>query len=172
MKASWVWTFTGKVKGQYGYAYSRAEKAFKGQVSVYYRGAEQALKRRKIIDPGIQRGHRPGDYPGRYPGHVRHYRGRAPGFCRPWPELIITRPTRSSSFHPGRAIESLLYPAFQVPFFDGEGRLAAYTKDVARTPDLTLPDYVKVHKIEATLQTGEPTNKVVVKYLDSDLSRD
>ena len=87
------------------------------------------------------------------------------------PELITTRPTRSSSFHPGRAIESLLYPAFQVPFFDGEGKLAAYTKDVAKTPDLVLPDYVKVHKIEATLQTGEPTNKVVVKYLDSDLSQ-
>ena len=169
-ESAWMWTFTGKVKGQYGYAYSRAEKAFKGQVSVYYRGAEQALKRRKIstqeYSVGTDLGITLGDILGML-GITEEERRVSAVLGRNYHH----KTNQIVQLSPWESIESLLYPAFQVPFFDGEGKLAAYTKDVARTPDLTLPDYVKVHKIEATLQTGEPTNKVVVKYLDSDLSQ-
>ena len=86
-RASWVWTFTGKIKGQYGYAYSRSEKAFKGQVKVYYRGAEQALKRRKITTQEYTVGTDMGITLRRHPGHVRRYRAGAPGFSGPGPQL-------------------------------------------------------------------------------------
>ena len=168
-EASWVWTFTGKIKGQYGYAYSRSEKAFKGQVQVFYRGAEQSWKRRKITTKeytvGTDMGIPAADILSML-GVTEPERRLAPvlgrNFCHKTNQL--------AQIAPWEALESLLFPAALVPFFDGEGRIGGYLKDVDKAPALTLPDYIRVHKIEATAQTGEPTNKVVVKYLDSSLT--
>lgn len=168
-EAAWMVTFTGRIKGQYGYSYSRAEQAWRGQVQAFYRGAEQAWKRRKITT----REYTVGTDLGIAVGDILDLLGvtaperRLPGMLG---RVFYHRTNQLAQIAPWEALETLLYPAFLVPFFDGEGRLAAYWKNPAKVPDLVLPDYVKVHRIEAQPQTGEPVNKVVVKYLDSNLT--
>lgn len=166
---SWIWTFTGKVKGQYGYSYSRKDRVYKGQLNVYFRGAEQSLKRRKITTRqytvGTDIGITISDVLGmlaiteperRIPPVLgRHY---------------YHKTNQISQLSPWETIETLLYPALLVPYFDGEGKICAYSLTVTKKPSIVLSDYVTVHQIEAVAQAGEPINKVKVKYLDYNLT--
>lgn len=168
-EAAWVFTFTGKVKGQYGYMYSRSDKTFKGQVTAYFRGAEQSFKRRQITTReytvGTDMGVTVGDILGMI-GITENERRLSPALGR----SFCHKTNQIAQLSPWEALSVLLYPAFLVPFFDGEGRFYGYWRHVSKNPDLVLPDYIRVHRLEATAQTGEPTNKVVIKYLDSNLS--
>ncbi len=165
----WVWTFTGKIKGQYGYSYSRQEKAYVGRVQAYFRGAEQSYHRRKIVTQeytvGTDLGITVGDVLGML-GITEAERRIPPIIGRHY----YHKTNQVAQLSPKETIEALLYPAFLVPFFDGEGKIGAAWKNVTKSPDVTLPDYIRVYKIEATAQTGEPINKVVIKYLDSNLT--
>lgn len=168
-ETAWVVTFTGKVKGQYGYSYSRAERAWRGQVQVFWRGAEQAWRRRKITT----REYTVGTDLGIAVSDILDLLGvTAPE--RRIPDVLgrvfYHKTNQLAQVTPWEALETLLLPPYLVPCFDGEGRFAAYSKQVARVPDLVWPDYSRIYRVEAAAQAGDPVNKVVVKYLDSNLT--
>jgi hypothetical protein len=165
----WMWTFTGAIQGQLGWKKSRRQKTMQAQVTAYNRENNQALKRRKITTQEYSVGT---DLGVMFRDVAENFLGltdleiRVPPI---WGRTFMHKTNQVSQLSPWETLSTLLQVVCQVPFFDGEGRLAAWSKDLNRWPDRILPDYVRVFDLEVSGRTQDCVNKVRVKFLDSRL---
>ena len=72
---------------------------------------------------------------------------------------------------PWEAVGSLLEVVCQVPFFDGEGKLASYSKNLNRPSDRTLPEWVRIVDYQFPERSQDLVNYVRVIFLDANLTR-
>ena len=169
-ETAWLWTFTGNINGQIGWSRSRRGKKYEAKVTVFSRENSQGFKRRKITSPSYTVGTDLGvmlrdiclvnlgmnEAELRVPPTLGHY------FHHNTNQIVEMTPWES--------FESILQVGLQSPFFDGEGKLAGYRRDVNRAPDVILPDAHRIYDLEVVARTGDATNKVIVTYLDSQLT--
>lgn len=169
-EAHWLWTFTGNINGQIGWSRSRRGKKYEAKVTVFSRENSQGFKRRKITSPSYTVGTDLGvmlrdicltnlgmnEAELRVPATLGYY------FHHNTNQIVEMTPWES--------FESILQVGLQSPFFDGEGKLAGYRRDVNRAPDVILPDGHRIYDLEVVQRTGDATNKVIVTYLDSQLT--
>jgi len=166
----WVWTFTGSIKGQIGWTKGFRSTALTAKVVVYNRDNCQAYKRRSITTREYTAGTDLGivcqDLATRY-------------FLLDSSENLIPTNLGRTLMHktnqlvqvaPWDGLSSVLEVVSQVPFFNGEGRLSSWDKNLARSPNVTLSNYTRIYQVDIPQQTGDIINRVVVIFLDSNLS--
>jgi len=169
-EGAWLWTFTGNINGQIGWSRSRRGRKYEAKVTVFSRENSQGFKRRKVTSPSYTVGTDLGIM-------LRDICLATLGMSEA--ELRVP-PTLGYYFHhntnqivemtPWESFESILQVGLQAPYFDGEGKLAGYRRDANRPPEVVLPDGHRIYDIEVVQRTGDATNKVIVTYLDSQLT--
>ena len=170
VESEWMWTFTGAIKGQLGWVKNRRSRLLEAKVTVYSRENTSAMKRRKITtkeytvgtdlgvmfsDIGVKMGLTPEEI--RVPGIFGRY--------------FYHKTNQISQVSPWEAQTSLLETIMEIPLFDGEGRLSSYKKDLNRPPDKVFTDESYVHSYEVVSRTDDAINKVIIKFLDSNLTK-
>jgi hypothetical protein len=169
-ESEWVWTFTGFIKGQLGWVKSRKNRSLEAKVSVFTRENTLAFKRRKMTtkeytvgtDMGIMF-HDISKQMGLTDGEIR-----VPGIFGTY---FAHKVNQVSQMAPWDAFIAILEVMMQVPLFDGEGRLSSYRKNLNRPPNIIFNDEHFVHSYEVVSRTDDAINKVVVTFLDSNLTR-
>jgi hypothetical protein len=165
-ETEWVNTFTGHITGQPGWKRNRETGLLSSSFSAYNRQNNQAYQNRLLTSK-------------------KYTKGTDIGICM-WdicqnilqmdvaelrvPQLhgyyFAHKVNQLVQISPWDAIKSILEIGCNVPFFDGDGRLASYSKDVNRTPAWQLPDWAEVLEEEIPEENAEPYNYVEVIYLN------
>jgi hypothetical protein len=171
--AEWVWTFTGAIKGQSGWTKGVRDKgtSLTAKVNAYSRDNCQAFKRRSITtkeytagtDLGILCQDLGTDFMGLSEDEILIPRNLG--------RTLMHKSNQLVQVAPWDGLTSVLQVVSQVPIFNGEGRLTSWDKNLARLPDVSLPDYVRIHQVDIPQQTGDVINRVVVIFLDSNLTQ-
>jgi len=169
-ESQWVWTFTGSIKGQLGWIKTRKTRQTEAKVSVYARDNALAWKKRLMTTKEYSMG----TDLGIMFGDIAFTMGLTE------PEVRVPK-TLGRNFYfktnqiaqkaPWESLNTILETVMQVPFFDGEGKLACWSKNLNRESNLILPDFYQVHAVEVVSQTGDAYNKVRVVFLDANLSK-
>jgi hypothetical protein len=169
-EANWIWTFTGFLKGQVGWIHSRTTQTFKAQVAAFSRDNNQAFKRRKCTSKNYTAGTDLGilveDVAGVFLGLedweylIPKVLGRA----------LMHKENQMVQMAPWDMVSACLEVVSAVPVFNGEGKLTLWSKNLSRPPDRLLPDYIRVFDYQIPAVTQDGINKVIVTYLDSELT--
>jgi hypothetical protein len=72
---------------------------------------------------------------------------------------------------PWEAIKTIMETVCLVPAFNGEGRLTAWSKNLALAPVKALSNYTRVYALNIPDQIKDYINKVIVTFLDSKLEK-
>lgn len=168
---NWVVTFTGLIRGQVGWQVSRASQVMTAKVVAYSRENVQSFKRRSIVT----KEYTVGTEMGRMLRDVCNaFLGLADAEIR-IPEVIgaqfLHKTNQLVEVSPWEAVGSLLEVVCLVPFFDGEGKLASYSKNLNRPSDRTLPEWVKIVDYQFPERSQDLVNYVRVIFLDANLTR-
>ncbi len=70
---------------------------------------------------------------------------------------------------PMEAVNILLEVVSRVPFFDGDGKIASYSKDLNRNPDKIYSDWSEIVDYTVPSTTTDGINRVVVQFLSVNL---
>ncbi len=167
----WMVTFTGEIRGQVGWQRSRRGPTLTARINAWSRDTAQAFRRRKITSKEYTVGTETGvmlrdllyAFFGLEEAEIRIPYTLGYQFQHHTNQVAI--------ISPWEAITALLEIVSLVPYFDGDGRLACYSKNLRRQADRTLPDYVQVLDYQAPERSGESVNKVIVQFLDCNLTR-
>jgi hypothetical protein len=167
----WVYTFTGLIRGQPGWELNRAAETMMGKIVAYGREHVQSYKRRAIVTQEYTVGSELGAmlrdvchaFLGLSDAETRIPLNLGAQFMHKSNQLV--------EVSPWEAVTKLLEVVCEVPFFDGEGKLASYSKNLSRPSDRVLPDWVKIVTYRIPDKTMDLINRVRVIFLDSKLTR-
>jgi hypothetical protein len=169
-ESEWLWTFTGAIKGQLGWLKNRKNRTLEAKVTAYSRENTLAFKRRKMTSKEYTVGTDMGimfadlaEKLGLTAGEVR-----VPGVFGTY---FTHKINQVSQITPWDAFVAILEVMMQVPIFDGEGKLSSYRKNMNRPSDITFNDESFVHTYEVVSRTDDAINKVIVTFLDSNLTK-
>ena len=168
-ESEWMWTFTGQIKGQLGWTKDRSKKQLEAKCDVFSRENTNAFKKRQITTKDYSLG----TDLGIMLDDILMLMGITPPESRVSPTLgrnFYFNTNQIAMMTPWDSMTTLLQTVLQVPFFDGEGKFASYSKNLNRPAALVLPDFFDVHLEEVTAFTGDAYNQVRVVFLDSVLS--
>lgn len=170
-ESDWIVSFTGQIRGQVGWQSVRASQTLQSKVTVFSRDNNQAFKRRSVTSSAYTVGTEIGaalwDFCSKYLGLTL-------------PEYNIPSVLGLQFKHkvnqlvqvaPWDGILTMLEAVGRVPFFDGDGRLSSYQKSLNRSPDLTLPDWVRIHSYEVPEFNSDCYNKIRVVFLGAELEQ-
>jgi len=163
----WVWTFTGSIRGQCGWRQSRRSKVLESKITVFSRDNSQSYKRRSIVSKEYTAGSDIGVMLGDL---CETFLGLTAAELRLPSVLGLQfkhKTNQVAGIAPWEAVTALLQTVGGVPFFDGDGRLAYYSKDLSRNAVRRLPDYLKVFDYEIPARNQDDINRVQVTFLDS-----
>ncbi len=168
-EVNWVNTFTGMVQGQIGWRKSRRSKSLEAKITVYSRENNQSWKRRSITSKQYSAGTEIGvvlrDVCTRFMG-LTEQEIRIPStlglqFKHQVNQLVQVAPWEG--------ISSILEAIGAVPYFDGDGRLSCFTKNLAAPESRRLTDWTRILDYEVPEYNQEAINKIRVIFLDSKL---
>ena len=167
----WLTTFTGEIHGQVGWRRSRRGGQVTARVTVFSRGDNQAYKRRKITtreytagtDLGVALHDITETFMGLTPNEVLIPRviGR----------VFMHKTNQLSEVSPWEGVEALLQVVSYVPFFNGEGKLTCYSKNLQRPPARVYESHVPFFELEVPERSQDNINRIRVVFLDSNLER-
>jgi hypothetical protein len=170
-ETSWIYSFTGFIRGQIGWNKSRRNSTAMAQVAVFSRENNQALKRRSITSKTYTVGTELGIM-------VRDLLSTFLGLTDAEIRLPATlglqfkhQVNQIAQMAPWEAISKLLETVGKVPCFDGDGRITFIDKNLHRIPDRVLPDSTRILDYQVPARSQDTINKVRVISLDSQLSR-
>jgi hypothetical protein len=168
-EADWVNTFTGQIQGQVGWKRSRRSKTLESRVSVYSRENNQSWKRRSITTKQYSAGTEIGvvlrDVCTRFMGLTEN-EIRIPSTLGLQLKHQVNQLVQVA---PWAGISSILEAIGAVPYFDGDGRLSCFTKNLAAPESRRLTDWKKILDYEVPEYSQEAINKIRVIFLDSTL---
>jgi hypothetical protein len=167
----WLNTFTGQIQGQIGWKMSRGSQEMMASVSVYSPENNQAWKRRSLTskeysvgtDLGVMLYDLCTDLMGLDPAEIRIPAVLGLQFQHQVNQVV--------QMAPWDAITAILQAVGEVPFFDGDGRLACYRKDLLRPADRVLADWTKVLEYEVPERSQDAVNQIRVTFLDANLTK-
>ena len=168
-QAHWVWTFTGALKGQMGWQAAGRGEAMRANVTVFSREANKSYNRRKITSReytmGTDLGVMVSDIAEQFMGlsAAENLIPRSVGWT------FQHRVNQIAQLSPWEALNTILHAVNMVPAFNGEGRLTAWTKNLALAPVKELNDYTRIYALTIPDQVKDYINKIVVVFLDSKL---
>ncbi|MCL4504175.1 MAG: hypothetical protein M1438_20310 [Deltaproteobacteria bacterium] len=163
----WVWTFTGMIKGQSGWVLGPRSKMIVCKVTAYNRENTQSFNRRKITTNEYTDGT---DIGIMLHDVAQIFMGLSDD------EILIPYNTGRVFMHkinqlclvaPWDGLLTISEVISRVPFFNGDGKLSWWSKNLSRNPDRVLPNYIKVFRLEMPARTQDVINKVKVTFLDS-----
>jgi hypothetical protein len=170
-EADWVWTFTGLIRGQCGWQKNRSSQILQSKVTAYSRDNNQALKRRTVTSKSYSVGTDIGimlyDVAESFLG-LTEAEIRVPSVLGLSLKHQVNQLVQVA---PWDGIAAILEAVCKTPYFDGEGRLTCVDKNLNRSVDRTLPDYIKIFDYQVPAQNQDCINKVVVTFLDSVLEK-
>jgi hypothetical protein len=169
--SDWMVTFTGQIRGNIGWQLNRSTQTMTSKVTVFSRDSTLGFKRRQIVSDeytvGTDLGFALYDVADYFMGlddaQIRIPRVLGCQFLHKSNQLVEVTPWDG--------ISALLEVVCQVPFFDGEGKLNAYSKDLNRPPDRIIPDWVQVVNYEFPERSSDLINRVRVIFLDANLNK-
>jgi hypothetical protein len=165
----WINSFTGQVQGQIGWRKSRRSQALEATVLVYSRENTQSWKRRSITTKQYTAGTEIGvmlhdlciGLMGMSPGEIRIPSTLGVQLKHHLNQLV--------QVSPWGGITAILETVGSVPFFDGDGRLACYSKSLTTTETRLFSDWKKVVDYIIPEFSQEAINQIRVIFLDSNL---
>jgi hypothetical protein len=170
-EADWINTFTGYIQGQIGWKMERRSQTMQANVSVYARDNNQAWKRRSITSKEYSVGT---DLAVMFRDICTDLMGMADAELRIPSSLGLQfkhQVNQVVQMAPWEALTAILQAVGGVQFFDGDGRLTYYSKNLSRPEARVLTDYNKVVDYEIPERSQDVVNKVVVNFLDANLSK-
>jgi hypothetical protein len=168
-EANWIWTFTGAIRGQLGWTANRSSKTMEAKVVIYSRENTLAWKKRMITSKNYTQG----TDLGVMLRDVCSSMGMASGeFRLPYSlgRSFYFNKNQISQQAPWTALTSILEVVMGVPYFDGEGKLNYWKKNMNRSPDLILNNDDLILDYEVVARSDDTINKVQVTFLDSNLT--
>lgn len=170
-QSEWINSFTGCIKGQIGWQNNRSQQILQAKVTVFSRDNAQGLKRRLVTTPSYTVGT---DVGKPFYDLAMSYIGMSAREIRVPAVLglqLRSQITQFCQMAPWDALTKILEAVGQVPFFDGDGRLACWNKNMHRAPDriLTNGKYILDDQIPANTQDN--INYIRVNFLDSQLTQ-
>lgn len=167
----WMPMFTGQIHGQIGWRISRQQKVLESKVTAYSRENSHIFQRRKITTKEYTIGTDIGiaiiDICNSFLGLTTE-EIRIPTVCG-YQFMHLTN--QLSQVTPWEGITALLQTVGMVPYFDGEGKLAAFQKDMGRPPTNIYEDTTDIYDYEIPENVGDGINKVRVVFLSANLSK-
>jgi hypothetical protein len=168
-QGDWIWTFTGAVKGQLGWKKGPRGAVLTAQLSAYGRENTQAFKRRKITSKEYTAGTDLGimfyDLANTFLG-LSDAENLVPRILG---RHFLHKSNQIVQMAPWEALAGILEVICGVPCFNGEGKLTWWSKNLARTPDRILPDYIRIYDFQVPARTQDVINKVIVVFIDANL---
>jgi len=169
-EADWVYTFTGLIHGQVGWVKQRDNLTLQSTVTVFPREAAHSMTKQLITSSqytvGTELGVMLQDICSTFIG-LTPYEYRIPQVLG---LQLLHQTNQISQMAPWDAITAILQTVNRIPYFDGEGRLYDINTNLQRPPDRILPDYVRIYDYEFPEQNQDTVNKVVVTFIDSNLT--
>lgn len=165
----WVWTFTGSIKGQVGWTKGVRGSSLVAKIVAYNRDNCQAYKRRSITTKEYTAGTDLGILCKDIATRFMELSDNEVLIQSNLGRTLMHKTNQLVQVAPWDGLSVLLEVVSQVPFFDGEGKLKAWDKNLARIPDVTLSNYTRIYQVDIPQQTGDVINRVVVVFLDSKL---
>ena len=170
-ESDWMVMFTGQIHGQIGWKISRQQMVLESRISVYSRENSQLYQRRKITtseytigtDIGICLMEICTSFLGLTSEEIRIPTVLGYQF------MHITN--QLSQVTPWEGIQALLQTVGMVPFFDGEGKLAAFNKNMGRPYSRVYDDLTNIYDYEIPENVGDGINKVRIVFLSANLSK-
>ncbi len=167
----WMNTFTGTVHGQIGWQKNRKTGTLSSTVSAYSRDNTSFLKKRQVTTKEYTVGTEVGlmlhDLANTFIG-LADDEIRIPSILG---MQFLHQVNQICQMAPWEALTTILQCVARVPFFDGDGRLACFDKNMSRLPDRQLPSYCKVTDYQIPERNQDYINKVKVIFLDANLER-
>ena len=166
----WVYTFTGLIHGQVGWKKDRSSGSLTAMVTGFPREASHSMTKQLITSEQYTVGTELGVM---LQDICETFVGLTAGEYRIPLVLglqLLHQTNQISQMAPWDAITAILQTVNRIPYFDGEGKLYDINTNLQRPPDRILPDYVRIYDIEAPEQNQDTTNKVVVTFIDSNLT--
>jgi hypothetical protein len=170
-ETSWVYSFTGFIRGQIGWTKSRRSLTAMAQVSVFSRENNQALKRRSITSKKYTAGTELGIM---VHDLLKTFLGLTDAEIRLPATLglqFLHQVNQIAQMAPWDAITTLLQTVGQAPCFDGDGRLTSMNKNLHRQPDRVMPESTRIFDYQVPARNQDTINKVRVISLSAQLSR-
>jgi len=170
-ESEWMWTFTGQIRGQVGWKKIRSSKTLQTQISVFSRENAQSLQRRKITTREYTVGSELGVM---LQDICQIFVDIQASELRVPPVLGLQLRHRVNQLvlmTPWESITIILGTVSKIPYFDGEGKLYSLNKNMNRSVDRYLPDYIRIYNYEIPEYNADGINKVKVTFLDAELER-
>jgi hypothetical protein len=167
----WIMTFTGYVQGQVGWRLERRSQTLVAQISVYSRENNPPWKLRSITTRSYSVGTEIGVM---LMDLCTELMGMSEEELR-FP-LVLGLQFRHQSnqivqMAPWEAVLAILQAVSRVPFFDGDGRLTSYSKDLSLPEARKLKDWKGILNYEIPENNQPAINRVNIIFLDSALSK-
>lgn len=170
-ESEWPWSFTGHIKGQIGWQSARRSQTLEAKVSAFSRDNSSGLKRRLITSTeytvGTEIGVMLHDVAETFVG-LTAKEIRIPSVLG---LQLRHKVNQLSQVTPWDAVAIILETVGRVPYFDGDGRLTCFDKNMHRLPDKVLTDNSRIFDYQIPARTQDTINKVRVVFLDSVLER-
>lgn len=167
-ETDWLVTFSGTVEGTYSWTYTR-NSAIQIDFSVYNRGNNQAWKRRPVTSRNFSVGT---DYGLMFQNIAKDIMAlTTPEVLVPaaWSASFDKNSNQYVAAPPWDGLEGLLFLVMRVPWFNGKGQLTSVQTTQDRVT-YSLTDDTQIVKYDAKGGNVEVVNKVVITYLDNQLS--
>lgn len=170
-EAEWAVTFTGTIRGQVGWTFDRSTMTLKSSVTVFNFANNQVFKRRTIVSNKYTVGD---DIGFMLHDILTEFMGLAEDEIR-IPKTIgfqfLHNVNQLVEVSPWDGIEAILQTVAQTPFFDGEGKLSSYSRDLRRPINRIFPDYVKIKNYEFPAKDFDAVNVIHVVFLGAQLKK-
>jgi len=170
-ETDWLTTFTGEIHGQVGWRKARRSGQITSRITVFSRSDNQAYKRRKITTreytAGTDLGIALHDIAETFLGLTE----KEILVPRVIGRVFMHKVNQLSEVTPWEGIEDLMQVVCYVPFFNGEGKLTYYNKNLQRPPARVYDSDVPFFELEVPERSQDNVNRVKVVFLDSNLER-
>ncbi|MHB9075245.1 MAG: hypothetical protein ACYC6G_17195 [Desulfobaccales bacterium] len=170
-ESEWSWSFTGMIRGQIGWQVSRRSANLTAKVTVFSRENGQSFKRRQVTSSEYTVGTEIGAM---LHDISRTFLGLSGDEIRIPETLGLQLKHKTNQLcqvTPWDGITTILETVGKVPYFDGDGRLTCYDKNMRRLPDRILRDTEKVFDLDIPERNDDVINMVRVIFLDSELTK-
>lgn len=163
----WVNGFTGLIQTYPSWSWSRRSNANTARVVAVNRGAAQSYNRRKITSKEYSAGTDAGFM-------LHDMLVGILGFTEPEiriPEVLgfqlLHTTNQLVQVTPVEAVKAMLELVGGVPFFDGDGRMSYYTKDMNRPPTKQVSRREILDFSLSVVGRADVVNRVVIQFLDA-----
>ena len=165
----WPWTFTGALKGQMGWKVSARGEYLEANVTAFSRESTQSYNRRSITSKEYTTGTDLGVMVYDIATVLMGLSDAEYAVPSPVGLNFQHRVNQIAQMEPWNALIAILEAVCMVPWFDGEGRLRSWSKDMALAQVRELPDNTRVYSLTIPEKVQDNVNKVIVTFLDSNL---